>query len=233
MNQANLLFRLQMIDSEIDQIRKRLAEIEKTIKADKTIARAKQNLQKRDEVLEDARRPLRKIEDSVVTLRIKIETTENVLYGGKGRNPKELQDLQSENESLKRRMAALEEEQLEAMIIIEQAEHDQKTAAKELSQAEAQFASQKAGLLGEYALHGERENKLNLEREAFVASISPENLVTYQNLRVKKRGLAVASIEDKSCSACGSSLRPAEIQQAHSTSQMATCSTCSRILFAG
>ena len=233
MNQANLLFRLQMIDSEIDQIRKRLTEIDKTIKADKTIVRAKLNLHKRGQALEDVRGPLRKIEDSVKTLRIKIETTENVLYGGKGRNPKELQDLQSENESLKRRMAVLEEEQLEAMILMEQAEHDQKAAAGELSQAEAQFASQKASLLGEYALLGEKTSKLNLEREAFVASISPENLVIYQNLRVKKRGLAVVSIEDKSCSACGSSLRPELIQQTHSTSQMAACSTCGRILYAG
>ena len=233
MNQANLLYRLQMIDSEIDQIRKRCAEIEKTIQSDKSIARAKLNLHKKDQALEDTRRPLRKVEDSVKSLRIKIETTENVLYGGKGRNPKELQDLQSENESLKRRMATLEEDQLEAMINLEQAEHDKKAAAKELSQAEAQFASQKAGLLGEYALQGEQESKLNLEREAFAASISSENLVTYQNLREKKRGLAVASIEDKTCSACGTSLRPAEIQQAHSTTQMAACSTCKRILCAG
>jgi uncharacterized protein len=233
MNQANLLYRLQMIDSEIDQICKLRAEIEKSIKSDKTIARAKLNLHKKDQALEDTRRPLRKVEDSVKSLRIKIETTENVLYGGKGRNPKELQDLQSENESLKRRMAALEEDQLEAMINLEQAEHDQKAAAKALSQAEAHFASQKAGLLGEYALQDERETKLNLEREAFAASISPENLFTYQNLREKKRGLAVASIEDKTCSACGTSLRPAEIQQTHSTTKMASCSTCKRILYAG
>ena len=233
MNQANLLFRLQTIDSEIDLIRKRLGEIENTIKADKTIVRAKLNLRNKNQRVEDALKPLRKVEDTVKSLRIKIETTENVLYGGKGRNPKELQDLQSENESLKRRMSTLEEELLEEMINLEQAEHNQKTAAKELSLAEAGFASQKASLLGEQAQLGEKEHKLNQERAAFVASVSPENLVIYENLREKKRGLAVVSIGGKSCSACGSSLRPELIQQAHSTSQMAACSTCGRILYAG
>jgi uncharacterized protein len=222
-----------MIDSEIDKIRKRLSEIENTIRADKTIARAKLNLRKKEQRLEDARKPVRKIEDAATSLRIKIETTENILYGGKGRNPKELQDLQGENESLKRRMAALEEELLEAMIELEQTEDDQKTAAKNLNQAEADFARQKAGLLGEHAQRREQENKLDQEREAFVASISQDNLRVYENLRVKKRGLAVVSIGDDSCSACGSNLRPELIQQAHSTSQMAACSTCGRILYAG
>jgi predicted nucleic acid-binding Zn-ribbon protein len=233
MNQANLLYRLQKIDSEIDQIHKRLAEIDHTIKADKSIMRAKLNLQKRQQAVDNARGPLRKIEDSVAALRIKIETNENTLYGGKGGSPKELQDLQNENESLKRRLATLEDEQIEAMIHMEQAEHDQKSAVEELSQAEAHFTSQKAGLMGEHAQLGEKASKLNVEREAFAASISPENISIYQKLREKKRGIAVASIEDKSCSACGSSLRPAEIQQARSTNQMAACSTCGRILFAG
>jgi uncharacterized protein len=68
-----------------------------------------------------------------------MQTSEASLYGGKIRNPKELQDLQVEIAALKRRTATLEDEQLEAMLAVEDAETQLTEANKNLNEVKATF----------------------------------------------------------------------------------------------
>jgi uncharacterized protein involved in exopolysaccharide biosynthesis len=46
-------------------------------------------------------------------------------------------------------------------------------------------------------------------------------------------GLALATVADESCEACGSSLTPAEIQAAKAPGRITLCPSCGRILYAG
>jgi uncharacterized protein len=124
MSESLNLFRLQKLDTEIDQTRSRLDEIEQSLSDDRRLKLAKRKNEKAQQVLKDARIQLNQIEDKVEAQRIKRKTTQNALFGGKIKNPKELQDLQMESEALKRYITQLEDEQLEAMIAHETAEED-------------------------------------------------------------------------------------------------------------
>lgn len=233
MNQSSQLYQLQKIDTEIDRTSLRLNEIAHQLAQDETIRNASQLVDQAKHHLHKAQQNLRSIEQEVQALRIRINTSEASLYGGKIQNPKELQDIQNEIAALKRRYAALEDSQLEAMLALDEVESGLKSADENLNAAQATHANQQAGLLGEQSQLQKNLDRLQMERSATSGSILPDNLEIYERLRRQKRGLAVVAIEDGACTGCGTSIRPAERQAARALQQMAYCSTCGRILFAG
>src|SRR5690349_9324464 len=119
MSAALGLYRLQQVDSQIDQIQARLRAIQQTLESDITLRTANEYFAAVTDKHKDAERHLKLSEAEVEKQRLKIEQTEGSLYGGKVQNPKELQDLQKDVSSLKRHLERLEERQLEAMITAE------------------------------------------------------------------------------------------------------------------
>lgn len=233
MNQVLHLFQLQKIDSQLDQISHRLKEIQTILNSDKTLQDAENALAQARQEHYQTHQTLRAIEEKAQSHRIKMETSEAALYGGKIRNPKELQDLQNEIASLKRLIGQLEDQQLEAMVTLETAEASKKAAEENLIQTQSALATRQAGLLGEKHQHERQQEILSTERNACMTQITSESLAIYHKLREQKRGLAISLIEDGACKACGSSLRPAELQSARSPHNIVFCSSCGRIVYAG
>lgn len=177
---------------------------------------------------------LRQAEAHVQDQKIKIEQTEAALYGGKVRNPKELQDLQQEFASLKRHLSTLEDRQLETMLAVEELEAKAAAARQEYFQVQAHSEEQNAQLRGELTRLEQTRERLNVERQAAENTISPADIAVYQQLRKTRSGVAVAKIADRStCGACGASLTPALLQAANAPSLLARCASCGRILYPG
>ena len=233
MSQAFNLFRLQKIDTQLDQINNRLAEIDRILSEDNDLRLAEERFQNAKNHLFKMQQTLKQKEEEVQAQRIKIETNESSLYGGKVRNPKELQDLQIDITSLKKRLSTLEDEQLEIMLEVEIAENEFGQAQKDLHQAQADHVNRTSSLAGEQNQLIKSKDHLISERNPLLNSVVPENLAIYQTLREQKKGVAVVSVEDESCTACGTTIRPAEIQAARSPQKIAFCSSCNRILYAG
>lgn len=233
MNEILHLFRLQKIDSQLDQIESRLAEITRIFESDESLQQAENRVKENLAILDQAKRNLHVRENAVEAQKIKLETDEASLYSNLIRNPKELQDLQNKVASLKRHLSTLEDLQLEAMLEVEEAEKVLQIVLVDQTNVQATFTVQKAGLLGERAQLLRNQERLITEREAITATISIENQQLYARLRKQKRGVAVSSVNEGACTACGAVLRPAEIQEARSALQNAYCSSCGRILYAG
>jgi predicted nucleic acid-binding Zn-ribbon protein len=233
MSQAFHLAQLQKIDTELDQIQSRITEIDQILSTNELLDKAVEADRLVKLQLKSAQKDIQHTEESIQKHRIKMETSEAALYGGKIRNPKELQDLQNEIRSLKKVISTLEDEQLNFMLISEEIEDQQNTAAKNLVQVEADSTQRVAGFMGEKNQLLRRKERLFTEKEAALPQIPPADLAVYDRLRKQKRGLAVSQVEDGGCKGCGSALRPAEIQLARSPSQLVLCSTCGRILYAG
>jgi len=233
MNQAFQLFQLQKIDSQLDVIENRLNEIAKILDADETLKQAEAAVHQKQQELHEEKIAMQRIDDSVQAQKIKIETSSVALYGGKIQNPKELQDLQNEVSSLKKHQAVLEDQELEAMLRYDQLELDLKQAMENQKLSQGEVAEKQSKMLGEQFQFTKTKEKLQAERAAVVPSILPENLEVYLKLRKTKRGVAVASVTEEACTGCGSNLTPAEWQAARSPRQVAYCSSCGRILYAG
>jgi len=233
MSQAFHLFQLQKIDTQLDQIQSRLNQIEVILQSNETLKQAEQNNTAAALSLKAAQTALQHTETAVQNQRVKIETCDATLYSGRIKITKELQDLQNEILSLKRRLAVLEDEQFQAMVTLEEVESLQKSMAQALVKAQAEVADQTASLRGEQSQLLKTKDRLNTERQAVTPQTNAESLVIYARLREQKRGLAVCQVLEDACAGCGSVLRPEERQAARSPSQLVRCGSCGRLLYAG
>jgi uncharacterized protein len=232
MSAALGLYRLQLVDSRLDEIRTRLEEIRRAIENDEELRQAKEKKADRESVHKSALQKLKLAESEVDKQKVKIEQTEASLYSGNVKNPKELQDLQNESASLKRYLETLEERQLEAMLEEEAAEQENQAASREIEKIQARLAIQNVTLTGEQTELEKERQRLESERQAALSPLDANLLQTYGELREQRRGLAVVELSEGACAACGTTLTPSQRQSARSTSQIYNCPNCGRILFA-
>ena len=232
MSAALGLYRLQQVDSQIDQIQARLKSIQQILENDKELRAATEFSAEAASKHKAAEHSLNEREADFEKQRIKIEQTEASLYGGRVQNPKELQDLQKDVASLKRHLQTLEERELEAMLLVEATEKELQTAKNDLERVQSNLKDQNRDLTQEKELLHKDLERLMSERQAVVADIANQTLTTYDQLRQQKRGIAITTLTDSSCEACGTTLTPSQQQSARSTSQLFRCPTCGRILYA-
>ncbi len=227
------LFRLQQIDSQLDKHQDNLSVIEVKLDDNHALNRAKTTVEVKEKSLENKRNSLRQAEDNVLNQQIKIEQTEATLYSGKVNNPKELQDLHNEAAALKRYLTVLEDRQLEEMMELEQAEGEFEDATLNLERVQQEDKQLKNELSTNKSLSIQEIDRLNNERIVELKSISNDDVILYENLRQKKRRVAVAKVIDNTCSACGSTLTTALRQSAQSPGKITYCESCGRILYGG
>lgn len=233
MSAAFGLYRLQQVDTRIDQAQARLAVIRQTLENDEEMRQASRELAAAKTAQHEAEHILHTCEADVQAQRLKIEQSEASLYGGSVRNPKELQDLQNEIAALKRYLATLEDRQLEAMLACEEAEMAHAQASSSQETVLARLASQNRELTGELVTLESDLERLTPERQTIAAAIPEAILSQYEKLRQARRGVALTTISENSCDACGTTLTAAIQQTARSSAQIALCPTCGRILYAG
>jgi predicted nucleic acid-binding Zn-ribbon protein len=226
------LYRLQLVDSSMDEIHQRLDKIQQILDNDEASRQVKRALTEAATAFKLAAQQLKLSEQEVEKQKTKIAQSEASLYGGAVKNPKELQDLQLELAALKRHLTTLEDRQLEAM-------ETEEAASQRLQDIQAQNESLQEKLSGQFKiLEEERSTKnkdlerLKAERLAAMKSLEPNFLALYDELRQERNGVAVVLVNDGACSACGTTLTPSQQQNARSTTQIMNCPTCGRILFA-
>jgi len=232
MSAALGLYRLQLVDSRMDEIRARLEEIRQTLEDDQEMRQAKKQVSETEAILKLAQQSLAQTETEVGKQKIKIEQSEANLYSGNVKNPKELQDLQNEVAALKRHLGTLEDRQLEAMLEEETAEQANQAALGRQERVRARLADQNNTLTVEQSELNKVLERLDAERGAALSPLDPNQLAIYNQLRQQKRGVAIAAVNEGACAACGKTLTPAQMQSARSTAQIYNCPTCGRILFA-
>ena len=232
MSAAMGLFRLQQVDSQIDGIQARQKWIQDTLQNDASLRAATQAFDSADNSSKDAIRALKQTEAEVEKQRIKIEQTEASLYGGRVQNPKELQDLQKDIASLKKHQQTLEERELEAMVLAETAENELQAARQELEQTQLNVKEQNRDLTSENEVLNKDLERLEHERNAILSDLVSSAVNTYDQIRKQRRGIAVTTVSDSACSACGTTLTLSLQQNARSATQLFNCPTCGRILYA-
>jgi predicted nucleic acid-binding Zn-ribbon protein len=227
------LYRLQQIDSQLDWIHTRLLEIESALKEDAAVQEATHIIDQANASLQLARKALRQAEADVQDQRVKIEQNESSLYGGRIHNPKELKDLENDVAALKRYRSVLEDRQLEAMVAEEEAAEELRLASVGLEKARGEFDQRSQELVQEKERLAKEQARFEEERKATLGSIPHEDVALYASLRQKRRGVAVAKVTDRACSACGSTLNAILLDAARSPNQICVCDKCGRILYTG
>ncbi len=229
MTQGADLFRLQCLDSERDEKQQRLAEVEAALGESEALRHARQALENAEALVRERTLRQRDLELQIAGLADKTSRSEQRLYSGKVKNPKELEDLQAEVASLRRRRQQLEDELLETMIEREEAETERDRARAHLERTEALWKTQQIDLKAEReSLHAALA-ELEGARSALLPGIEAAVLSAYRTLRRRKGGLAVVQLRDGACGGCGVSVS-SHLEWQLRQDTLTYCDNCERII---
>jgi predicted nucleic acid-binding Zn-ribbon protein len=227
------LLELQGIDSSIDRLTNRTAQLE----AGEELRQARAVMEDAESRLGEVRlgldalaREQGRLEHEVDSITQKAAAEEKRLYDGSVANAKELEALQHEIANLKERRSRTEDVMLEQMERREDLDARTAEADAEVAQARA-----KVEAIGGDAVHELERIDADLvakreEREALVAEIDEELLELYEDLRGQKKGVGAAALVDGICQACHEQLSAMELDKLKHTDGVKRCEYCRRIV---
>jgi hypothetical protein len=180
----------------------------------------------------DLRREQAKADADVEQVRTRITRDRTRLDAGQVSSPKELENLQSEIESLLRRQSDLEDVELDVMERLEGAQARLKEAGAEratiTTDAEAATARRDVALAEIAELSGTA-----MQRRAAVLAEEPADLIDlYERLRVQHGGVGAAALRRGQCQGCHLSLNTVDLNaiRAAADDDVLRCEECRRIL---
>ena len=231
MTTAAELYSLQEIDLAVDNVMATLADVEARLGEIEALIDARERAAQKREAVLALKAPQKELEWAVEEARRKASDIEKKLYGGGVRNPKELQDLQADLAALQTQVRRREDDLLNLMVQLDEAEAELREAEAALAAMEARWRSeqeslrkQRRELQGELAeLEGKRAKQAN-GIDAGVANL-------YQLLRERRQGRAVAKVEQGMCQGCRIALPMSVTQKARAGLGLVQCVSCERILF--
>ncbi len=190
---------------------------------------AKAKLAAAQQSLEEHTRKQKAIDTEIEDFSAKLKTINRKLYDGKTSNSKELSNLQTEADDFQKKRSRLEDQSLESMEAIERIRKNIVVATEELTAAEAAWEEQRKNLNTELVQLHTDHNALEIKRHALIAEIEPAALVVYKEAK-KRRGTAVAKVEQGICRGCRIAVSNAELQQVK-MGHISRCNNCGRILY--
>ncbi len=228
MSGAASLLRLQQIELEIESLEFRTAAADARIRDSHEVDESASRLGAAQDRLEELKKWQQSLDWEIEDIGGRLAKENEALYSGRIRNPKELTSLQHEVDALKEKKKCLEDDDLELMEKLEQAESDVVARKRELGSLRAEWQSRKQHLSEE--LEGLRASLagLNADRQQALTAIGTEAAVMYAELK-KQKGRAVAVVEQGVCRGCGLSLSSAWLQRARA--ELVRCSSCGRFLY--
>lgn len=229
MSLARQLHDLQEIDLALRSREQAQARISSQLGESREIARVRTRLADEQNRLEELTHQQHSLEWQVDDLSVKVSATEEKLFGGRIRNPKELANLQRENEEVKARQSQIEDRVLELMDQVEATTAAVKTSTAELARLEEEWRDQQQRLSTELTQLKESHADLTQKRAVQVAQIESAVIEVYQQLQAQK-GTAVALVEQGTCRGCQIALPTTELQQVRGGG-LVRCSSCGRILY--
>jgi predicted nucleic acid-binding Zn-ribbon protein len=233
-DQQSLILELQLLDNEIMQANtklKSLPEIEQLLHIDKRITLATDELSTVKAEADQIALELRRGEVDVETVTDRIKKDEARLASGNA-TPKELEQLQHEVGTLKKRQEALEEIELEIMMRSDAIGARRDTLTTDLASLE----TLKSEINSRLATASGQINTLisdkNQARLLVVAKIEKPLIDLYEKIRAASGGVAAAALVGNKCNGCNLAINAVEMERIKSLSkdELLRCEECRRIL---
>ncbi len=200
-------------------------------------------LEERDEALRDSlaaltarssdlTREQNKAEADVEQVRSRIERDRQRLDGGLISSPKELENLQSEIQSLQRRQSDLEEIVLDVMERRETAQSDLTSGTAERDSIAAELRTVTGARDAALAELDEQAAKADVRRAQVTGAITAELLALYDKLRAQQGGVGAAALRMRRCQGCNLALNTVDLNaiRVAPEDEVLRCEECRRIL---
>jgi hypothetical protein len=229
MSIARDLYQLQEVDTALEANLQGQKRVSGQIGESQVVLKARAKLAEEQKNLETLSARQKSTDWEIDDLTAKIKETEKKLYGGKIFNSKELGSLQQETDDLKKRRSVLEDKSLELMDQLEDTRKAIENSKEELAKLQAEWQAQQKQFVVELMQLKAAQAVHETNRQQISALIDADTLFTYQELR-KRKGLAVAKVEQGICQGCRITLPNTDLQRAKGGG-VVRCSSCGRIIF--
>jgi predicted nucleic acid-binding Zn-ribbon protein len=229
------LLELAEIDAELTRLehrRRGLPEHDELSRLEQRDRELRDELATLDAREGDLKREQGKAEADVEQVRTRIDRDRARLDAGQVSSPRELENLQSEIESLHRRQSDLEEVALDVMERREGTQGRQQAATAERSQITADASAAIARRDASLAEIGEQVGKAADRRTGVLADEPAELVDLYERLRVQHGGVGAAALRRGRCEGCHLSLHTVDLNEirAAAADEVLRCEECRRIL---
>lgn len=227
------LLELQKVDSAIDRLNARLRDLPEQAELE-ALERKLQSIEhesgETQAALNEVSARQRKLDNEIDSLGRKVKMEEDRLNSGDVSSAKELSGLAAEVESLKRRMARLEDEDLEVMEEAETLEKKMSSLTSEMERLrrDLSLATKRRDEAGQRV--SEELEAAHPRREHWATRTRPELLGLYEELRATKGGVGAAALSGSTCLGCHMQLPAQEVERLRRSSGVLRCEECGRIL---
>ncbi|MCB0064402.1 MAG: hypothetical protein KDE19_19895 [Caldilineaceae bacterium] len=227
------LYELQKIDVMSTKIRRRLLQLKDLLTESNELKQMQAKIDDLATEHEKWQHEQTKAETELQSLSNRIKESSAALMRGDIHNPKELESLQASVEAMERQREHVESGSVEALYKAEE-------VAGQLAEAQTNFASMQEDWSSSQTELNEEDTKLKRaylhlkkQREQVATEINDALVQRYEQMRKRKGGIAVATIENDTCGACHVQLPTGVISTLRNQQKetQVLCPTCGRLLF--
>ncbi|MFI5528329.1 zinc ribbon domain-containing protein [Kitasatospora sp. NPDC051853] len=228
------LLDLQAIDSKLDQLAHRRRSLPEHAEIDRATAdhtALKDLVVAAQAQLGDTEREQTKAEQDVEQVRARSARNQQRLDSGTG-SPRDLENLQHENESLAKRQSDLEDVVLEVMERLDSAQTRVTELTARLDHSTVVLTEAEGRRDAAFAEIDAEAEKVRRDREAVAQVIPADLLKLYTRLREQQGGVGAARLFQRRCEGCRVEFAAADLNaiKAEAADAVVRCENCGRIL---
>jgi uncharacterized protein len=235
MSRWESLLVVQEHDTRADQLAHRIetlparSELAKLDDAGAALDRQLTEVQRRRDELG---RSQQRLEDEIASLTERANQAEKQLYSGAVSNPRELQALQDDVASIRRRIGQIEDDELEIMELIEPVDAERSELSGQRDQLDADAQRLRAELAEAESELDVQLGDVRAEREVAAKAVPDELWAEYDELRSRLGGVAIARLAGTTCQGCHLGLSAVEVDRIRKLSldEAVHCEECGRLL---
>ena len=226
---------MQELDSRADQLRHQRANLPEiaeiaTLQGKRTDV---ENLARDARiVVDDLTTEQQKVDADVEAVRSRRTRDRDRMDQGLVTNPKDLERMQHELESLERRISSLEDDELEVMEKLEEAQAELAKLEGMVAEADEQIATLSTTRDEKLAGLDEDLAKVGAQRGPAVDGLPADLLALYDRLREQKGGIGAAELHARQCGGCRLGIDASELARIRGLAEdeVVRCEECQRIL---
>lgn len=229
------LLELQQADTLGDQLRHRranLPELAAVGSIDRQIADAESELERATEARDEVAQRQKELESELAATDTRAEAVTRRLYSGEVSASRELQAMSADVDSLKERSSHLEDAILEVLDVLEPLEKQVTGLESGLATLHRERGAAASALGTAQAIVDTELSTVLSQRQELVKRIPEPLLGTYEKLRARLGGVAVARLVGNRCDGCHLTLPATQLDRIRHlpAGELVTCDQCGRIL---
>jgi predicted nucleic acid-binding Zn-ribbon protein len=226
------LYELQKIDTNMDKVRRRVAQIRRKLSESETLQQARAAVETTRGESEQMHARQLDAELNSRQLSERIQESERRLMSGEVRSAKELEALQASIDSMKRQRSQVDDVALDSLQRTEELQQQLGAQKGTLASVESAWRTENQSLHEEEAKYKRMFAQLRQQRQVTTERIGADALALYTQLSERKAGVAIAAVQNETCTACNVSLPTGVVSNAKITEgQPVYCPSCGRILY--